>query len=442
MNPAQLKKIETISVVVSNGSGVLVQPLTEQYSYVFTAKHNVLTNPDDLSSSVVNAKDVEVRDKLGRLIAVKEILCSSVKDAAVLVVDYTEIPIIYTGIGLPAHEQKLVLYGYPGTRREGNSIEARVYFASAQLVKEDYFTVSTLSFSQQNEIIGVSGGGLFDCSREEIFLVGIEYQMEGKPEVEAHGWLDCIPATIFLEIVASNTYNSVPLLPVLPSHLLCFSRVISDCFPLEGCTFPEDMVFLRGFLRQLGVDRIMSKISSPVVIQKLFGEKLLVDGTPVEHLSDLKLWSSWIELLIVSQILDPSCSVDDNYLGVLRNKRRFLFTPSHQDWLRSLHDIYKSDLSGLARGGCIVISSNRQPVKSPTTEQLKRVVLDVSKAPNTVFKIDQGIGNPAEAFNLYHLDLLHADCIIQNETELSEFGSLDTDIIISRLAEIYGKFLS
>ncbi|MEX9747288.1 hypothetical protein AB7Y07_14800, partial [Providencia rettgeri] len=60
-----LQTIKNSTVKVMGGSGVIICPFTDEYSYIFTAKHVITeTDIEDIHIESVNGLDIKVLDKL------------------------------------------------------------------------------------------------------------------------------------------------------------------------------------------------------------------------------------------------------------------------------------------------------------------------------------------------------------------------------------------
>ena len=106
------------SVIVDNGSGVLFQPMTEEYSYILTAKHNLYNDAkqgsykepkdkDDIKITFCDGNDKQIIDKYEH----------DSLDIAILKIDKIEFESPYKEFIQPNNGYEFKFYGYPEKRR-------------------------------------------------------------------------------------------------------------------------------------------------------------------------------------------------------------------------------------------------------------------------------------------------------------------------------------
>lgn len=436
MSAVTSEKIKSHAVVVNKGSGVLVPAMTGQYSYVLTASHNVRVNRQD-PKVLHDAGDVLVKMSDGTRLRVLAVFGSDVDDAALLLISRIDIePIAYAGNSIQLDERAW-LAGYPLKRRDRDKAQIRTFKCEISDLDRSDFCIETSSFADYAEVVGVSGGGVYKQVDQEWLLVGIEYGMEGR-EDESQNWLKCVNIAVFDKIIASNHYEDVPLAPVLPPFLLGFLHLLDQTFPLDAFECQHTRRALRGTLQELAREKLSPECPSPYSLMQKFGERLLVHGNPRFRLADKKLWLSWLELLIVSLLVDKTNEVDETYIDDLRKRRRLLYSGSTQEWTRFMEDIAHSNFDGLDPDGLVLISNNRDgpPSKSRSKIRVDKLVTDISRPPSLQVDIDAP-RKPAAARTVVHLDGLHADCIVRREDDYVPMGEFDQAAAIHQLTEAY-----
>lgn len=429
-------QIKDQTVVVAEGSGVLVPAMTSNYAYVLTASHNVRVNRED-PRVLCNAEDIEVQMPDGTPLAVLAAFGSINEDAALLLVSGVNVgPIAYATNNVQ-FEDRAWLYGYPGNRRDGAAPELRPFRCTISDIDRSGFCIETSSFANYREVVGVSGGGVYKHVDREWLLVGIEYSMEGR-ENESHNWLKCVNMSAFEEIIARNTYGDMALAPLFPPFLLDFQNLLDQTFTLDAFECQDTRQALRTTLQQVGRSKLTPGWPSPHSLMQKFGDRLLVHGSPRFRLADRKLWLSWLELFIVSLLVDEVDEFDDAYVEGLRKRRLLLYSGSTEEWTRFLEDIAHSNLDGLDVDGLVVISNNRDGPPSKTRSKIRvdRLVTDISRPANSQLDIDEP-RKPATVRTVVHLDGLHADCITRREEDYVPEGEFNRATAIKQLTEAY-----
>ncbi len=174
------------SVKVDNGTGVLVSPNTEEYSYILTAKHNLYhdyenkkcTEPKLLDSIKLVAYDESIKLSLLKIYELDE--CDI--DIAILKIKKVNTCVSKIKLDEPKNGQKYFLYGFPKHRRDDKySKEEQIRNFELKVVDElsnHEIIVENDKYYSQSDIDGCSGGGVFENINEESFLVGIEFRMD------------------------------------------------------------------------------------------------------------------------------------------------------------------------------------------------------------------------------------------------------------------------
>ncbi len=178
------KKCRHCSVKVEKGTGVLVSPNTEEYSYILTAKHNLYydyenkkcTEPKDSIKLV--AYDESIKLSLLKIYELDE--CN--RDIAILKIEKVDIysPKIFLNkikIG-----DEVFLYGYPENRRKDKyTKEEQTPVLKLEVLdpqETNEIIVKNDEYYEKKDINGYSGGGVFKNINDESYLVGIEFRMD------------------------------------------------------------------------------------------------------------------------------------------------------------------------------------------------------------------------------------------------------------------------
>lgn len=202
------------SVKVNNGSGVLVNGMTEEYTYVLTAKHAVLEENivQKIDGSNINVKAIFKHD-------------DEDVDCAILIIDFQENVSQQTQYveNLP-DSASLVLVGYPTLRRNTKDEVKHQNGVFVESIKNK-FILSADGIPSKEITVGMSGGGIYYIDNNNPYLIGVEYEMDGADSAEHFGRLKCNTLIFYDEIIEKNK-----LFPLIPSFLECFSRIKDDIF--------------------------------------------------------------------------------------------------------------------------------------------------------------------------------------------------------------------
>lgn len=428
------------AVMVNDGSGVLVAALSADYSYVLTARHNLLKERGN-DASLMGPSETAVKLRDGTNIEVKQIVVATTLDIAVIVVASQALDPTATSTSTSTStsvemEQSMWLVGFPKTRRSSNEL-IRLFPGKIESFGATWIDVSTTSFAQVEEVRGVSGGGVYIKAANRWILVAVEYGMEGHSE-EGHNWLRCVGISAFDQLIGDHG-----LPPILPPFLLSFARLVDAAFPLAGFECPIALQFLRTALLGLVQSNLDTDSPTPNEVRSTFGRRLLVQGEHECSLLDRKLWVSWLEYLALSVLLDRPETVDVDYIQSLRSRRRFLYSGYEGEWTAFVERIIQSDLRGLADDGLVLVSNRIEgaPAKTKSVRDLSRVIPDIGLPLSAALDI----GVPRKSIGkvkLFHLDGLHADCIVRREELYDSKLGLDKRAVLQLLAETYRAAIS
>lgn len=434
-------EIRVRAVIVGNGSGVAVPAMTNEYCYVLTAAHNLRRDPDD-PNTIKDLSEISVQFADGVTKAPEFFAVAHDEDAAVILIKGMDFaPILYSHDDLD-YRDEISLVGYPNTRRANEQNSIRLFNGRIEDIQGAILDISTHSFSSQSEIIGVSGGGVYRRVDHEWLLVGIEYSMEGK-EGEDHGWLKCVRMNVFEKIVENNSYLGSPLVPILPPFLANFSLLIESSFQIAGLEDADTQEAIRAALIELAYESIKDSCPTPHALMKKFGDRLLISNDPIYRLSDKKLWTSWVELLVFSIIIDGGRIIDNEYIDELRRTRRLLYSGTMDEWMTLLRKILHSNLQGIDEGGLVFVSTNcsAPPAKHRTTSDLSKIVKDIGRPRSA--RTD--IGSPTKISwprALVHLEGLHAECFARKEEKYKGIGEMEIPEIVEIIRNICNEAIA
>lgn len=394
------------SVMINHGSGVLVNGMTKDYTYILTAKHVIL------EKNTVKKKD-------GSFINILDIFKHENKliDCAILKIDYQ--PDVFQQTHyvekLP-NSASLMLVGYPDKRRDAH-VEIKHQNGVLVEVVDNSFVLSADGIPPKDIILGMSGGGVYYIDDNDTpYLIGIENGMDGEDDAEHFGRLSCKSLFFFNEIIEKNE-----LLPMIPSFLECFSRIKNDIFRFN-VTDLSNIEKLKGFLINIA-DNVIKDGMKPYFLMQRYNDKLLLSNKNIHNLKDKELWIAYCEFLVICLIIDAPEKADENYLTSLDENRRLLYYNSSENWTRKLQEILLYAQSVFRDKGTLVITSPQpNAMLLPHSRTLADVIDNISAIPQAGYghEIDNTYENLYENLVITHLQALHNHCVLEKEYDYKD----------------------
>jgi len=446
--------IKDHTVVVEEGSGVLIQPMTDQYSYILTAKHNLQINPKDGGSDLkshncIKLTTFDAESYEANLFAL-DIHPHETLDIAIIIIAF------YPGLTITAYQKEIILddglwlYGYPGTRRN-RTTPVRDWINSYKLEVQDpgeeKVSFRNTSFAPKEDIDGFSGGGLFyiDDAQKKVFLASIEYAMENAKE--ANERLKGIPITAFESII--KKYSIAPLKPL---HLSSFKHLKDTIFPQSYyehlATFKwKDFSHVIEILKRFVIEGADNILLSPEEILKENKQALMVKNQHLSVLDEEQLWSAVLELIVMKSILDIDnlneleLVSDVNYLF---NEFRFVYLDTDKGWESHYEEIMTINTDSLNDDGKIIliIGGDKVPDVIIDQEDIEEVIDNISNA-NSSYYIDNATRINEKKFPIIHWLSLHDKCIFQTRSCFKEFKSIRHSVKnLEVLKEHYKPYLN
>ena len=393
-------RFRALSVKVNNGSGCLFQPLTTDYSYVFTARHVI----KDLS-----VNDIKIVQQTGKELITLDLIeppyfdeeDGETKDGAAIIkikrIDIEEI--------LPVYKKELKyvdcliykLCGYPLKRRtDGDS------YRSNDIELKDTKLNDFIERPLFKEVEGMSGGGILRQFGSNIELIGIQSEMAARDENEILGRINFIPIDSFCEIIEKKGLS-----PLMPSYLASFSHLKNSIFPLNN--LETNNISLKEYL----LNRVKSKLCEsifPYEVLKEYNEKLLISGHSASNLFNKHLWITFLEFIVINLMKESNDDISIESINNYLSKNRFLFGISDR-WQNLIQDVYKSNLKGLAKGGNIIVSTDID--KAPTLVSIPKMsISNIARVQpdDEKLQIDSGTDIYSD-FGLFHIYKFQMDLI-------------------------------
>lgn len=416
-------------VKVSGGSGCLIQPATDEYSFVLTAAH-VIEN--------LAAEDIEVvRQTLGARGAVNNEMIEVIevfihpdpeRDAAILKVPYQN------GVNnlfrlyeeeFAADRDGFWLIGHPAERSANNYSYRQNPISIINRSALDYWEGEVAGYAGFDDVVGQSGGAILKAAGDFYLLAGIQSRMSA-PDDNGTGRVDFMPVSFFDEIIAASGGRLTELYPI---YLDSFEHLKTLVMKLVG-GFP-DLPFTRGYLQGL-TRRVVERGLTPKAIKEAFRRRLLVFGQKESALNNRGLWTAWLELLIILHVMQV-LEAEGVELESLFNRTRLIFSETKEDWVDEISAIIRSDFNGLAEDGKIIVATNGAAA-IPRIKS-KNLVSNIGKIQLEEFQIDRP-EHPLVKSDLVHLRAFQM-CVIRAAERYAGYDNTSIEDLLRQLREDY-----
>lgn len=351
-------------VILNGGSGCIIQPMTDEYLYVLTAKHNIIKNNNQITSLIRFSFDNNTWSKVdiptNDFIKDETYFLHPDKDVAII-----KIPPVagfdgaYRFDNINEEKNDYNLLGYPEIRRKGQTNDFEWYRRDPGVQILDprgngMYEAQIPGNVTLNEVRGDSGGAILKIVGDKIYLAGIQNKMAEEEEQLGRVRFNSIAS--FDEIV---TLYPQHLKPILPSYFASFSFLRDDAFNLTfGLITQAKAERLTKILKTKATELAESGLI-PVDIKNYIKSNL--SNFHKQECYDTyqkKVWVLWLELLTVLNIAKQRLHQIDDLPSILK-KVRFFYSNTDKDfWVTHLRDLHRRDYSGLDEDAIVVVASN------------------------------------------------------------------------------------
>lgn len=426
-------------VIVNGGSGVIMQPMTEKYSYILTVKHNFST-PLKLEQLVRfklnNGVWQKIRIELEDFMEGDQYFPHPDKDKDIAIIKIPTLRDLDNSFRLndiSTNKQGFHLVGYPETRRKGNENKSDWYRRDDEVTIKDpkdngQYEANVPSNPTLEEIRGHSGGGLIKIISDQLFIAGIQNRMAEKNE--QLGNIRFTPIFEF-DAIVDHYKHSGQLTQLNLPFMGTFDFLRDEAFELKVDFINESKVeSTRIHLRNKALEVIGSDMT-PIAIKDLFQSRLLIDESEKNCLDSKNIWVGWLEFLTIINIVKSlTISIED--LNSIFNQFRLKYTHAEDCTTLFQDHLSKSDYFGLKQGSTVIINSKlppREPFYLP-----QGIIKNITKPQDKRgFRTDAEI-DPFQSFNFIHLDYFKTKSIIQ---KIDEFQNLSESEILNKLKQEY-----
>ncbi|MCD9464533.1 hypothetical protein CJF25_16335 [Photobacterium phosphoreum] len=438
VNKEVLNSLNTHSVIVCEGSGVLIQPASDEYSYILTAKHVI----ED-----IEIKDIEITDSDDKLLTALNVYHHKELDASIVKVKFRGDITISAFYELEEVPRTLSLKGFPKkTRNPDTSCLSQIESYQLQLIStlQNSWVYRNESYAPYEDIEGCSGGGVFYVhhvdGHEKASLAGIETQVIRNKEGLSHDHLGVIPIHAFHDIIRDKC------LPELkPVYLTNFKFCKNDIFNSLDLDSTNNLDCVRQTLRALIEEqKITVSTITPEKILDTFEDQILSCRQLNCELEEQSLWIWFLEFIAIQLVISPPDftvdSWESKYLDYIFDSYRFVYSSNeigHRSLYRKL--VLPTDLSSLKEKSKIMLLVNGTLPKTPLLPR------------TTVGNISNGLSesdistvrtNSKRSNEIVHWNRLNDECLSESEIEFSSLNIFDNeDQIIKMLKDKYTPYL-
>jgi hypothetical protein len=426
------------SVMVNEGSGVLIQPACENYCYILTAKH------------VIEGKSIDqilISSTIDETITAIDVYKHSSLDAAIIKVE----PVADLSISAYSDHQKipqiLRLRGFSGkVRAHGKSCLEQLtsYDLELKNAQEYYWEYRNLSFGPHDNIEGCSGGGVFyfdqqstDC---KVYIAGVEYEVADHSDGMEHQHLGCIPISVFNEIIAAKQ-----LADLKPFHLLDFKPLSAGMFPrsyyqhivqFEHAKFEPLLNWVKAHCNR----NLVNFSTTPLQIISDFERQLSVDGRNSIELEDKACWEKFLEFLTLISIVNDK-EFEELKPDELFNEFKVVYLRSSKPWTEHFSEVLTVDTSALAENGKILLFFNDVKGESAVIPKdlVDSCITNISGARTDFGAIDAAETIQKKGHTLIHWASLHDENIFSQREELKDLTGSEKGLV--KVKELYSQYL-
>ena len=416
-------------VKVSGGSGCLIQPATDEYTFVLTAAHvieNQAAENIEVIRQTLGADGAVVNETLE--VTEVYIHAAAERDAAILKISYQ--PDAGNLFRLfedefAADREGFWLIGHPAERGANNDSYRQNQISIINRSEHNYWEGEVAGYAGFEDIKGQSGGAILKTVGDFYLLAGIQSQMS-VPDDTGTGRVDFMPVSFFDEIIHASGGQLAELYPI---YLDSFVHLKTLVMNLVG-SYP-DLPFTRGYLQNL-TQRIVESGLTPKTIKAAFRRRLLVFGQKDVALNNRGLWIAWLELLIILQVMQV-LGADGVELESLFNQNRLIFSETKEDWVDEISAIIRSDFKGLNEDGKIIVATDGG-ARIPKISS-RNLVMDIRQVQPEEFQIDRAV-HPLVKSDLIHLSAFQLR-VVKAAEHYSAFDNMSIEDLLRQLREDY-----
>lgn len=443
------------SVIIRGGSGCLFQPMTDEYTYIFTAKHVFLSDSNNPDSLITDDCEITKFTNDGmawrsETITYKPVLGDNYfphekTDLVLLKIPYQQnLSTIYIQDYFHS-ETTCKLCGFPKAL-EQNSISDRYTFHNINnfIASGDYcYTAQLDSTLTQENIEGMSGGGILRLFGEDIFFVGIQSKMATANISVQAGQIAFIPVKYIHEIL-DYPWNIGKLCKLHPPFYQNFAFLKDDSFNIKPGIEQKDVVDSLTEVLRSHAQNIINNNITPLSIRENLGERLLyvINKQTNTDLEKKKIWIVWLELLTILNIAKDKRHTNKD-LKELFKTIRLIYSDTDEDfWVKHIEDLLDVDYAELEEKGLVVVASNCPAISMHVFDPSK-ILPTINRCRNKYeiqsINIDNPSGFPFEKYRFANISAFKEDTIVN---KYSEFINMNITCAVKKLKELYERLVN
>lgn len=406
--------MQSYCVMVNGGSGVLVNAMTQAFSYVLTARHTIF---EEVTRNTVVDHNKNAIEVLDVLIFPRDSQQGAL-DCAILKVTYQAdlSQKSWNAAHLPP-SANLTFVGLPATER-GSTTPIKQWIGHSAGVVNQMITLALRGDPGKDVIQGMSGGGVYHIDSGYPYLVGVEFEMEASRLDHQYGRVCCYGLARYHDLLSLNSSA-----PMIPPHLECFTRIRDRIFEFN-VDDPDNVKLLKDALLGFSDSLIASGMPPPYEIMNRYNVQLLLDVGDHSVLEARELWVAYLEFVVISAIMDETGIANSGYISGIDKKRRLLYTSDSTNWVRRLDEILKISRKLLDKDGTLVVASPQANAKPfPKGFMLESVISNIAIVPGQPFSIDEVESEIYTSYKLTHLEGLRNSCVIEKEEKYRAVAS-------------------
>ena len=406
-------------VMVNDGSGVLVNAMSQEYSYVLTAAH-VLRNENEIKNR---------RGQALRIIEINRHPDSMNFDCAVIQVEYIpNIEQFTQPTRSLEHRANLVFTGFPMTERQ-SATPLKHYDGHMTSVVDELIMFTIDGIPGRDSIVGMSGGGVYHVRSNRPYLIGVECRMDGEQRNQQFGRVQCQGLARFEEIIQARG-----LAHMVPSFLECFSCLKDQIFNFNVIE-PTNVARLQNALLDVADSLVERGMPAPYELMNKYKNALLISSDKPEEVRDKALWIAYFEFLIICVLIDGVDAASSTYIQGLERKRKIIYSSDSGNWIGRLQEILSIARKTLdEKGTIIVVSPEGGAEMFPPEVYVDRIIKNISTVPKSgpFIKIDSPESAIYKSFVITHLNGLRKACVVLKENDFSAISGVSELLTLFR----------
>jgi hypothetical protein len=444
-NPQDIIRKNT--VVVDDGSGVILQPMTQEYSYVVTAKHVIQNDKDDASKGFKSVETINIFTINDTQLTAIELTQHPSLDLALIKIKYYHSDVQLFDNELYQND-RIELWGFPKYAiKHRNPSYSRsewleCYQGGIVTVADKLIESSSDENLEVTGVVGFSGGGQWVIRHNKAFLCAIEYQVS-KPD-EYVNRINAVPVRYIQQLIGNENWQ-----PVKPPYFANFEELEREVFQSLDFLNQDNKNKFRCTLAQSSVGKAKTNEFSPVLLLEKMNSFINSLNQEPSSLDNKCIWISVLEFLQVHELLSPQIKWNGEFIDYLSGQYKFLYLGS-ESWKQKLKSIVLFDCDNLKQDGILMLIQDQDNHNLPNEPDYLSKYLDptnllpsISNSITDENSIARIGSNQSKQLSIIHMKKLHQYPIDDLEPKLETLNRLqNSEEIKDLLVNYYGKYIN